>query len=480
MGPGDDCYKVLGLPRSATDAEIRQAYKRSALRWHPDKNPRDRAGAEAMFKKVAAAYKVLIDPVQRRAFDAKAYAKPAAPSFPNGVGAARPPAAFPPRPAASIFGGFAPPPAAPAPAATSAEDAYNLFEEFFGKDPFKEFDSLFKDPSPENLDTFFSQHFSGNAKQGGAAPPAAPSFRGPAAPPPASSSASRTTKTTTTTSFGGAIGGGRQPAFVSQTTREERIDQPASSSSNHHPPRPSPSAPPPAPSSAPSSAPRLAAAPLARGPRVRCLAPNGVAYRRSADAADRLGDVRGPNCGDVVAVLEQKGDWVRCAKGWLPLTLAGQRVFELVDASSVLRARCLAAQGVAYRGSMDLDNRLMHVRGPEGGEVVEIEERFGQWLRTSAGWLPWMVGGEQVFELLDAEPAPSWAGPPPSAPAPAKEAGTAEKGLWSGGWSLSVPRWPFALFPVLGTGLYVTARASVFLFRSWCRVTFGMFPRLFW
>lgn len=425
-----------------------------------------------MFKKVAAAYKVLIDPAQRRAFDAKADVKPS-----NGVGVARGAAAFPPRPGGSAF--FRPPAPAPPAAvdASSTEDAYNLFEEFFGKDPFKEFDSLFKDPSPENLDAFVAQHFSGQMPRKGAAADVGSRVGGPAVS--LSSSSSRTSRTTTTTAGGG------QPAFVSETTREDNVQ--------HHaapPPGPAPGVPQAslsshqpvghAASAMPAAPPPQLAAPAAagpRGPRVRCLAPNGVAYRRSTDLADRLGDVRGPNCGDVVTVLEQRGDWVRCAKGWLPLTSGGQQLLELLDCSAALRARCLVAQGVAYRGSMDLDNRLMHVRGPGGGELVDIEERFGQWIRTAAGWLPLFVGGEQVFDILEVA-SPSCVGAPVAAPA--KQAGTAREAPWSGGWSLSLPRWPFAVFPVLGTGLYVTMRASSFVFRSWWRMTFGMFPRLFW
>jgi len=465
MGPGENCYKVLGLQRSATDAEIRQAYKKAALRWHPDKNPGDRAGAEIMFKKVAAAYKLLIDPVQRRAFDAKVEAKPS-------DGVARAPAAFPPRPGASTF--FTPP--APTPPgtvdSTSTEDAHNLFKEFFGNDPFKEFDSLFKDSSPENLDAFFAQQ----SRRGAAA-----DVVGHMGGPGESFSSSSTRTTTRTTTVGSAAGSGR-PAFVSETTRVDNVQHraapppgsatglPQASWSSQQPvgcrAGTMPAAPPPHPAVAGS-----------RGPRVRCLAPNGVAYRRSTDPADRLQDVRGPNCGDVVAVIERRGDWVRCAKGWLPLTSGSQQLLELLDCSAALRARCLVAQGVAYRGSMDLDNRLMHVRGPSGGELVDIEERFGEWIRTAAGWLPLSIGGEPKFEILEAA-ATSCVGAP--AAAPANPAGTTQDMPWSGFWPLSLPRWPFAVFPVLGTGLYVTMRASWFLFRTWWRMTFSAFPRLFY
>ena len=51
-----DYYAVLGVPRRASEAELKKAYKRAAIRWHPDKNPDDRATAEENFKKIAEAF----------------------------------------------------------------------------------------------------------------------------------------------------------------------------------------------------------------------------------------------------------------------------------------------------------------------------------------------------------------------------------------------------------------------------------------
>ena len=65
----EDLYAMLGVSRSANGDEIRRAYRKLAVRWHPDKNPDDKERAEAMFKKVAAAYEILSDDDKRAAYD---------------------------------------------------------------------------------------------------------------------------------------------------------------------------------------------------------------------------------------------------------------------------------------------------------------------------------------------------------------------------------------------------------------------------
>ena len=64
---GKDYYKILGLPKTATDDEIKKAYRKQALKYHPDKNKA--AGAEDKFKEVAEAYEVLSDKKKRDIFD---------------------------------------------------------------------------------------------------------------------------------------------------------------------------------------------------------------------------------------------------------------------------------------------------------------------------------------------------------------------------------------------------------------------------
>lgn len=68
MSARRDHYEVLGVARDATPADIKAAYRRLALRHHPDRNPGD-AQAEESFKSVTHAYAVLSDPEQRSRYD---------------------------------------------------------------------------------------------------------------------------------------------------------------------------------------------------------------------------------------------------------------------------------------------------------------------------------------------------------------------------------------------------------------------------
>jgi len=66
--PNKDYYAILGVSRSATDKEIKQAYRRLARKYHPDVNPGDKS-AEARFKEINEANEVLSDPEKRKKYD---------------------------------------------------------------------------------------------------------------------------------------------------------------------------------------------------------------------------------------------------------------------------------------------------------------------------------------------------------------------------------------------------------------------------
>lgn len=68
MSEKRDYYEVLEVPKTATAEEIKKAYRKQAIKYHPDKNPGDKA-AEEKFKEAAEAYEVLSDPQKRQRYD---------------------------------------------------------------------------------------------------------------------------------------------------------------------------------------------------------------------------------------------------------------------------------------------------------------------------------------------------------------------------------------------------------------------------
>jgi len=66
---GKDYYGILGVPKNATEADIKKAYRKQALKWHPDRNQDNKEAAEARFKEVAEAFEVLNDPKKKDIYD---------------------------------------------------------------------------------------------------------------------------------------------------------------------------------------------------------------------------------------------------------------------------------------------------------------------------------------------------------------------------------------------------------------------------
>ena len=62
-------YEFLGVARDASGDQIKSAYRKAALKWHPDRNPEDKHEAEANFRKASEAYSVLSDAQKRAAYD---------------------------------------------------------------------------------------------------------------------------------------------------------------------------------------------------------------------------------------------------------------------------------------------------------------------------------------------------------------------------------------------------------------------------
>ena len=64
-----DYYAILGVSKTATEGEIKKAYKKLAMKWHPDKNRDNQKVAEVKFKEISEAYQVLTDKNKRAQYD---------------------------------------------------------------------------------------------------------------------------------------------------------------------------------------------------------------------------------------------------------------------------------------------------------------------------------------------------------------------------------------------------------------------------
>src|SRR6267142_2464980 len=73
-GTQRDYYEVLGVTRTAAVDEIKSAYRKAALKWHPDRNPENKAESEVKFRECTEAYTVLGDPQKRKVYDTYGHA----------------------------------------------------------------------------------------------------------------------------------------------------------------------------------------------------------------------------------------------------------------------------------------------------------------------------------------------------------------------------------------------------------------------
>src|ERR1700739_886988 len=69
-----DYYEVLGVSRTATLEDIKTSYRKCALKYHPDRNPENKAEAEVKFRESTEAYSVLSDPQKRQVYDTYGHA----------------------------------------------------------------------------------------------------------------------------------------------------------------------------------------------------------------------------------------------------------------------------------------------------------------------------------------------------------------------------------------------------------------------
>src|SRR3984893_8680578 len=85
MSEKRDCYEILAVAHSDSGDEVKSAYRKAALKWHPDRNPQKKEKAEEKFREATEAYAILSDPQKRATYDRFGYAGLSRGGFDGGV-----------------------------------------------------------------------------------------------------------------------------------------------------------------------------------------------------------------------------------------------------------------------------------------------------------------------------------------------------------------------------------------------------------
>lgn len=128
-------YEILEINKTATSADVKKAYRKLALQWHPDKNPNNIEEANRRFKQICQAYEILSDDKQRAAYDLK-NAKSSFKTYCHKSTSTKSPSSSTPYFETSFDDDFQ----------YQFKHPYQLFREFFGSDEFFSFNGRKNDP----------------------------------------------------------------------------------------------------------------------------------------------------------------------------------------------------------------------------------------------------------------------------------------------------------------------------------------------
>ncbi|MBI4153560.1 DnaJ domain-containing protein [Candidatus Woesebacteria bacterium] len=131
MAAKSDYYDILGVSKNATSDEIKKAYRKQALEWHPDRHKDEKEAAERRFKEINEAYQILSDTQKRSAYDQFGHQAFSPGGMPGGFGGAGGPFTY----TYTTVGGDGGNPFA----GFDFGDPFEIFEQFFGGgNPFRQ------------------------------------------------------------------------------------------------------------------------------------------------------------------------------------------------------------------------------------------------------------------------------------------------------------------------------------------------------